>query len=77
MTGDADYMLRVVVTEAAALKNSVLEKLSRTQGVAYIRSSFTLKQAEFKTALPVTQLWPEAPPARDPGTRSRRTTPPS
>lgn len=68
MTGDADYLLRVVVTDAVALKDFILEKLTKTPGVANIRSSFSLKQVKFKTALPLDQLWPEAgaggPPQR-------------
>lgn len=63
MTGDADYLLRVVVTDTVALKDFILEKLTKTPGVANIRSSFSLKQVKFKTALPLDQLWPEAEPA--------------
>ena len=77
MTGDADYLLRVVVTDAVALKDFILEKLSTTPGVANIRSSFSLKQVKFKTALPLDQLWPEAvngqgrTPERRPSRRGR------
>lgn len=58
MTGDADYLLRVVVRDAVALKDFILEKLTKTPGVANIRSSFSLKQVKYKTALPLDQLWP-------------------
>lgn len=73
MTGDADYLLRVVVTDAVALKDFILEKLSTTPGVANIRSSFSLKQVKFKTALPLDQLWPDAEAS---GRRGRETAAP-
>lgn len=56
MTGDADYHLRVVVPDLMALQHFIVEKLSKTPGVANIRSSFALKQVKYKTALPVTDL---------------------
>lgn len=56
MTGDADYHLRVVVPDLMALQHFIVEKLSKTPGVANIRSSFALKQVKYKTALPVTEL---------------------
>jgi len=71
MTGDADYLLRVVVTDTVALKDFIIEKLTKTAGVANIRSSFSLKQVKFKTALPLEQLWPAEEAAVGPR-RSRR-----
>ncbi len=59
MTGDADYLLRVVVRDAVALKDFILEKLTKTAGVSNIRSSFSFKQVKFKTALPLPQLLPD------------------
>lgn len=55
MTGDADYLLRVVVPDIAALERFILEQLSPIPQVEKIRSSFTLKQVRYKTALPLTQ----------------------
>jgi Lrp/AsnC family transcriptional regulator, leucine-responsive regulatory protein len=52
MTGDSDYLLRVVVTDAVALQHFIVDRLSKTRGVANIRSSFALKQVKYKTALP-------------------------
>lgn len=65
MTGDADYLLRVVVPDVAALQHFIVEKLSKTPGVANIRSSFALKQVKYKTALPIPELVGErkGPPA--------------
>jgi Lrp/AsnC family transcriptional regulator, leucine-responsive regulatory protein len=53
MTGDSDYLLRVVVTDMAALERFILERLSPIPGVEKIRSSFALKQVRYKTALPL------------------------
>ena len=53
MTGDADYLLRVVVADIRALERFILDRLSPIPGVEKIRSSFTLKQVRYKTALPM------------------------
>lgn len=53
MTGDSDYLLRVVVRDTVALQHFIVERLSKTRGVANIRSSFALKQVKYKTALPL------------------------
>ena len=53
MTGDADYLLRVVVPDIRALERFVLDRLSPIPGVEKIRSSFTLKQVRYKTELPL------------------------
>ena len=51
MTGDSDYLLRVVVSDILALQDFIVGRLSKTVGVANIRSSFALKQVKYKTAL--------------------------
>ncbi len=56
MTGDSDYLLRVVVSDVVALQKFIVDKLSKTPGVANIRSSFALKQVRYKTALPLDHL---------------------
>ena len=53
MTGDADYLLRVVVPDIQALEEFILRFLSRVPGVGNIRSSFALKQVKYQTALPL------------------------
>lgn len=53
MTGDADYLLRVVVADMAALERFILEQLSPIPQIEKIRSSFALKQVRYKTALPL------------------------
>ena len=55
MTGDSDYLLRVVVPDILALQDFIVGRLSKTAGVANIRSSFALKQVKYKTALPLTE----------------------
>jgi DNA-binding Lrp family transcriptional regulator len=53
MTGDSDYLIRVAVTDIAALEKFILEQLTPIPGVEKIRSSFALKQVRYKTALPL------------------------
>lgn len=53
MTGDADYLLRVVLPDMGALERFILEQLSPLAQVEKIRSSFALKQVRYKTALPL------------------------
>ena len=53
MTGDADYMLRVVVADLEAYERFLMDHLTRVPAVANIRSSFALKQVAYRTALPV------------------------
>jgi Lrp/AsnC family leucine-responsive transcriptional regulator len=53
MTGDSDYLLRVVVSDIPALERFILDRLTTIKGVANIRSSFALKQVKYETALPL------------------------
>lgn len=53
MTGDADYLLRVVVPDVQSLERFIVDYLARIPGVASIKSSFALKQVKYKTALPL------------------------
>ena len=53
MTGDADYMLRVVVADLEAYERFLMDHLTRISTVANIRSSFALKQVKYRTALPL------------------------
>ncbi len=53
MSGDADYYLRVVVSNLEAFEHFLKGTLTRTPGVAKIRSSFALKQVSYSTALPI------------------------
>ncbi len=53
MTGDSDYLIRVAVADIAALERFILDQLTPIPGIEKIRSSFTLKQVRYKTALPL------------------------
>jgi Lrp/AsnC family leucine-responsive transcriptional regulator len=52
MTGTADYLLRVVVSDLHEFQKFVTD-LSKISGVGNIQSSFALKQVKYKTALPL------------------------
>jgi len=60
MTGDADYLLRVVVPDVQALERFIVDFLSRVPGVGNIKSSFALKQVKYQTALPLPLPLPPA-----------------
>lgn len=53
MSGDSDYMIRVVVGDVPTLERFIVDQLSKIPGVANIRSSFALKQVKYNTALPI------------------------
>ncbi|AOY96277.1 ArsR family transcriptional regulator [Cupriavidus sp. USMAA2-4] len=53
MSGDADYLLRVVVPDVEALERLIIDQITRIPGVSSIRSSFALKQVLYSTALPL------------------------
>jgi Lrp/AsnC family leucine-responsive transcriptional regulator len=53
MTGDEDYLLRIVVPDLQALEKFILDNLTRIPGIKNIKSSFALKQVKYKTALPI------------------------
>jgi len=53
MTGDSDYLLRIVARDLQAYNRFLMEKLTRMPGLANIRSSFSLKQVAYSASLPV------------------------
>jgi|TARA_B100002003_G_C13962877_1_gene466296 DNA-binding Lrp family transcriptional regulator len=53
MTGTADYLLRIVVSNLEAYERFLKEHLTRISGVNSIQSSFALKQIAYHTALPL------------------------
>ena len=53
MTGDPDYLLRVVVPDVASYERFLRESLTKIASVNTIRSTFTLKQVKYSTALPL------------------------
>ena len=56
MTGDADYLLRVVVPDLAAYEQFLMRHLTRVPGIANIRSSFALRPVKYRTDLPLGHL---------------------
>ena len=58
MTGDADYLLRVVVADVEAYETFLKEHLTRVPGVSGIKSSFALNQVKYRTALPLAAAVP-------------------
>ena len=53
MTGDSDYLLRIVVPEVSDYEVFLKDHLTRIPGVASIKSSFALNRVKYETALPL------------------------
>jgi Lrp/AsnC family transcriptional regulator, leucine-responsive regulatory protein len=53
MTGQRDYLLRVVVADLEAYERFLKEKLTRLDGVASIETSFALDQVKRSEVLPL------------------------
>jgi DNA-binding Lrp family transcriptional regulator len=56
MSGEADFLLRVVIEDLAKFQTLLLDCLTQIPGVASIRSSFALSQVKYTTALPTGHL---------------------
>lgn len=56
MTGDFDYLMRVVVPDLKSYQRFLDESLTPTPGIDNIRSSFSIKQVQYRTALPLNHL---------------------
>ncbi|MGH1438803.1 MAG: Lrp/AsnC family transcriptional regulator [Cellvibrionaceae bacterium] len=52
MTGGADYLLRVVLSDLEDYEHFLRDKLTMIPGVSNIQSSLALKQVRYKTELP-------------------------
>ncbi len=61
MTGEYDYLLRIVVPDIPSLRAFVMNQLLSVPGVEATRSSFSLGQVKYTTALPLDIG--EAPPS--------------
>lgn len=53
MTGDADYLLRIVVSDLPTYEAFLKDHLTRIPGIANIKSSFALNQVKYRTSLPL------------------------
>jgi Lrp/AsnC family leucine-responsive transcriptional regulator len=51
MTGEWDFILRVVVSDLQGLQSFHMRKLSKIAGISNLRTSICLKQAKFSTEL--------------------------
>ncbi|MBL8488673.1 MAG: Lrp/AsnC family transcriptional regulator [Rhodocyclaceae bacterium] len=58
LTGDRDYLLRVVVPDLDSFSRFVLEKLLKLEGVADVKSSFVLQAVKRTASLPLDHLSP-------------------
>jgi DNA-binding Lrp family transcriptional regulator len=53
ITGEADYVIKVVVADMKAYDRFLSDKVFRLQGIASIRSNVVLREVKYETALPV------------------------
>ena len=53
MTGDSDYLLRVVVADDSAYEVFLKDHLTRIPGVSAIKSSCALNSGKYESALPL------------------------
>ena len=53
MTGQFDFLLRVVCADLAAYESFLREKLTQVEGVGSIESSFALGQVKYSRVLPI------------------------
>ena len=56
MTGQSDYLLRVLVTDTTALERLIVDQLAKIDGVANIQSSLALKVVKSRSRLPAARL---------------------
>ena len=52
-TGDADYLLRVCVPDTRSYERFLQEAIFTHATVQHVRSTFTLREVKFTTALPI------------------------
>jgi Lrp/AsnC family leucine-responsive transcriptional regulator len=64
MTGQRDYLMRIVVQDLEAYERFLKEKLTRLDGVASIESSFALGQVKRSSALPIGAVLSAEPTGR-------------
>jgi DNA-binding Lrp family transcriptional regulator len=53
ITGEADYLIKVVVPDMKAYDRFLHEVVFRIPGVASIRTNVVLREVKYETALPV------------------------
>ena len=58
MTGEFDYLIRVVSPDLQSYQQFLDQKLTRVEGVKELKSNFSLKPICYKTELPLDHLCP-------------------
>lgn len=53
VTGNADFMLRVVIPDMQAYDNFLTHKLFSLEGISQVNSNFTLREVKQDTAIPL------------------------
>lgn len=53
MTGESDYLLRIVVPDLESYERFLTDKLTRISAIANIQSSLALKQVAYRTGFPL------------------------
>jgi Lrp/AsnC family leucine-responsive transcriptional regulator len=53
VTGEGDYLIKVIAADMKAYDRFLQEKVFKTSGVANVRSSVVLREVKYETALPV------------------------
>ena len=56
MTGDFDYLIRIVTPDLQSYQEFLDKKLTQVEGIEHIKSSFSLKPICYKTELPLGHL---------------------
>lgn len=56
MTGDFDYLIRVVVPDLTVYQQFLDARLTPLEGIDNIRSSFSLKRVRYKTNMPLDHI---------------------
>lgn len=56
VSGEYDYLIRVVATDVKALESFLMEKLLKLEAVRSANTSFVLKQKKYTTSLPIQDL---------------------
>ena len=56
MTGEADYLLRIVVADLATYQRFMLDVLTRIPGVSHIQSSLAIKSVFQRSTPPIPRV---------------------
>jgi DNA-binding Lrp family transcriptional regulator len=71
LTGEFDYLLKVVLTNHDHLERFLFEKLMKVDGVDRIRTSIVVKEVKASTLLPLQGAPPSGRPARTPSVKPK------